>query len=94
MAIRDAFLQARRERHPVVLGIPFDLQERPWTGPENLPTPSKQLLPRLSPLPPHPDDVAKAAQLVDEKLINDGSLEELHPKIDLMVTRLLREAQR
>ena len=64
VAIRDAFLQARRERRPVVLGIPFDLQERPWTGPENLPTPSKQLLPRLSPLPPHPDDVKKAAELV------------------------------
>ena len=30
VAIRDAFLQARRERRPVVLGIPFDLQERPW----------------------------------------------------------------
>ena len=26
IAIRDAFLQARRERRPVVLGIPFDLQ--------------------------------------------------------------------
>src|SRR5262245_3994 len=64
IAIRDAFLQARRERRPVVLGIPFDLQERPWAGPESLPTPSAQLLPRLSPIPPHPDDVAKAAQLV------------------------------
>src|SRR5262247_3226813 len=64
VAIRDAFLQARRERRPVVLGIPFDLQERPWVGPESLPTPSTQLLPRLSPIPPHPDDVAKAAQLV------------------------------
>ncbi len=64
VAIRDAFLQARRERRPVVIGIPFDLQERPWIGPENLPTPSAQLLPRLSPIPPHPDDVAKAAQLV------------------------------
>jgi thiamine pyrophosphate-dependent acetolactate synthase large subunit-like protein len=64
VAIRDAFLQARRERRPVVLGIPFDLQDRPWTGPESLPTPSKQLLPRLSPLPPHPDDVASAAKLV------------------------------
>jgi thiamine pyrophosphate-dependent acetolactate synthase large subunit-like protein len=64
VAIRDAFLQARRERRPVVLGIPFDLQERPWTEPENLPTPSHQLLPRLSPMPPHPDDVAKAVQLV------------------------------
>jgi len=64
VAIRDAFLQARRERRPVVIGIPFDLQDRPWDGPENLPTPSSQLLPRLSPIPPHPDDVAKAAQLV------------------------------
>ncbi|MCC7483729.1 MAG: thiamine pyrophosphate-binding protein [Burkholderiales bacterium] len=64
VAIRDAFLQARRERRPVVLGIPFDLQERPWTGPQTFPTPSRDLLPRLSPMPPHPDDVAKAAQLV------------------------------
>ena len=64
VAIRDAFLQARRERRPVVIGIPFDLQERAWEGPEQLPTPSQQLLPRHSPIPPHPDDVAKAAQLV------------------------------
>ena len=64
VAIRDAFLQARRERRPVVLGIPFDLQERPWDGPETLPTPSQQLMPRLSPMPPHPDDLATAAQLV------------------------------
>lgn len=64
VAIRDAFLQARRERRPVVLGIPFDLQERPWTGAENLPTPSAQIMPKLSPIPAHPDDVAKAAQLV------------------------------
>ncbi len=64
VAIRDAFLQARRERRPVVLGVPFDLQERPWIGPQTLPTPSHQLLPRMSPMPPHPDDVAKAAQLV------------------------------
>ena len=64
VAIRDAFLQARRERRPVVLGIPFDLQERAWTGPETLPTPSAQLLPNLSPIPAHPDDLAKAAQLV------------------------------
>ncbi|MDH3317486.1 MAG: thiamine pyrophosphate-binding protein [Gammaproteobacteria bacterium] len=64
VAIRDAFLQARRERRPVVIGIPFDLQGRPWDGPEKLPTPSRQLLPRPSPIPPHPDDVASAAQLV------------------------------
>ena len=57
IGIRDAFLQARRERRPVVIGIPFDLQERAWDGPEKLPTPSRELLPRLSPIPPHPDDV-------------------------------------
>src|SRR5262245_10491825 len=64
VGIRDAFVQARREKRPVVLGIPFDLQERAWTGPENLPTPSQQLLPRPSPMPPHPDDVKSAGQLV------------------------------
>jgi len=64
VAVRDAFLQARRERRPVVIGVPFDLQDRPWTGPENLPKPSRDLLPRSSPMPPHPDDVARAAQLL------------------------------
>src|SRR5262250_375547 len=64
VAIRDAFLQARRERRPIVVGIPFDLQDRPWTGAADLPKPSQQLLPRHSPIPPHADDVAKAAQLL------------------------------
>ncbi|HEX2830656.1 MAG TPA: thiamine pyrophosphate-binding protein [Burkholderiales bacterium] len=64
IGIRDAFLQAKRERRPVVIGIPFDLQERPWAGPDKLPTPSGELLPRNSPIPPNPDDVAAAAQLV------------------------------
>ena len=64
VAVRDAFLQARRERRPVVIGIPFDLQARPWEGRAELPEPSRALLPRLSPMPPHPDDVARAAKLV------------------------------
>src|SRR6476660_2872554 len=64
VAIRDAFLQARRERRPVVIGIPFDLQDRPWDGRTDLPRPSRELLPRPSQMPPHPDDVASAAQLV------------------------------
>jgi thiamine pyrophosphate-dependent acetolactate synthase large subunit-like protein len=64
VAVRDAFLQARRERRPVVLGVPFDLQARPWTGPEKMPTPSRELRPRVSPMPPHPDDAASAAKLV------------------------------
>ena len=64
VAVRDAFVQARRERRPVVIGIPFDLQARLWEGPENLPVPSHKLLPRPSPMPPHPDDVASAAKLI------------------------------
>jgi thiamine pyrophosphate-dependent acetolactate synthase large subunit-like protein len=64
VAVRDAFLQARRERRPVVIGVPFDLQNRSWDGPVNLPSPSCELLPRPAPLPPHPDDLARAARLV------------------------------
>ncbi|MFT5509957.1 MAG: acetolactate synthase-1/2/3 large subunit [Hyphomicrobiaceae bacterium] len=64
IAVRDAFLQARRERRPVVIGIPFDLQNRPWTSAVELPTPSQALLPRPSPISPHSDDVAEAARLV------------------------------
>ncbi len=63
-AVRDAFLQARRERRPVVIGVPFDLQALPWNGPADLPRPSRELLPRLSPMPPHPDDVANAVKLL------------------------------
>src|SRR4029077_4803557 len=64
VAVRDAFLQARRERRPVVIGVPFDLQGRPWNGPAVLPKPSRELLPSPSPMPPHPDDVASAAKLL------------------------------
>src|SRR6478752_1027926 len=62
VAIRDAFLQARRERRPVVIGIPFDLQDRPWDGAIKMPTPSFDLLPRVSPMPAHTEDVARAAK--------------------------------
>jgi thiamine pyrophosphate-dependent acetolactate synthase large subunit-like protein len=64
VAVRDAFLQGRRERRPVVIGVPFDLQGRPWTGSMDLPKPSRELLPRHSPIPPHPDDVAAATKLL------------------------------
>src|SRR5687768_5841133 len=64
VAVRDAFLQARRERRPVVIGVPFDLQSRPWEGAAGLPRPSRELLPRPSPMPPHPNDVAGAAKLL------------------------------
>ena len=65
VAVRDAFLEARRTRRPVVIGIPFDLQGRPWEGPVKLPKPSREILPRTSPMPPHPDDVASAAKLLE-----------------------------
>ncbi|WP_417691677.1 thiamine pyrophosphate-binding protein [Roseibium sp.] len=70
-AIRDAFLQAKRERRPVVLGVPFDLQNRAWTGSEALPTASAELLPKLSPIPPNPTDVDQAAALISkaEKIV-------------------------
>lgn len=65
-AIRDAFLEARRDRVPVVLGIPFDLQNQPWQGEEALPVPSKDLLPNPSPIPPNPADLTEAATLIAE----------------------------
>lgn len=65
-AIRDAFLQARRERRPVVLGIPFDLQNRPWEGEVNLPVPSREMMSPPAPLPPSPEELESAARLVGE----------------------------
>lgn len=64
VAVRDAFLQARRERRPVVIGVPFDLQNLPWNGASELPAPSRQIMPQVSPMPPHPDDVDRAALLI------------------------------
>src|SRR3989454_1524368 len=40
------------------------VRARPWAGPADLPRPSHKLLPRPSPIPLHPDDVASVAQLV------------------------------
>jgi acetolactate synthase-1/2/3 large subunit len=62
--IRDAFLQARREKRPVVLGVPFDLQDRDWTGPDTLPAPSARMIPQVGPVPPHPDDIARAVRQI------------------------------
>ncbi|MBN9671512.1 thiamine pyrophosphate-binding protein [Roseibium aggregatum] len=64
-ATRDSFLQARRERRPVVLGVPFDLQARSWPGQLELPVPARQIQPRLSPVPPNEDDLEQAAELVE-----------------------------
>jgi acetolactate synthase I/II/III large subunit len=64
VAIRDAFLEARMTRRPVVLGVPFDLQHGAWAGPVDLPAPSTAILPKVGPMPPNPADVARAAELV------------------------------
>lgn len=64
-ALRDAFLQARQERRPVVVGVPMDLQNQAWDSAAPLPAPSASLIARAAPLPPNPGDVTRAARLVD-----------------------------
>lgn len=64
-AIRDAFLDARMQRRPIVLGVPMDLQDTDWSGEDALPTPSSILVPAMEPIPPHPDDLARAVALID-----------------------------
>ena len=66
VAIRDAFVQARTEQRPVVLGIPFDLQNRPWEGPVELPEPSQQIMPRQYALPPSAEELEAAVNLVSQ----------------------------
>jgi thiamine pyrophosphate-dependent acetolactate synthase large subunit-like protein len=65
VALRDAFVQAVQERRPVVLGIPFDLQDLAWEGDAALPTPSRDLRPLVGPIPPNADDLARAIAQVD-----------------------------
>lgn len=64
-AIRDAFLEARNKKCPVVVGLPFDLQAQDWLEGE-LPEPSRDLVPQFAPIPPHPDAIARAATLAGE----------------------------
>lgn len=66
VAIRAAFVQARRERRPVVLGIPFDVQDLAWEGAEDLPAPSAEVMPDVSPMPPNPDDLSCAVALIND----------------------------
>ncbi|MBF9047036.1 thiamine pyrophosphate-binding protein [Rhodobacterales bacterium LSUCC0031] len=62
--LRDAFLEARMTQGPVVVGIPFDLQNAVWAEQGDLPVPSAAIMPKTSPMPPNPDDVARAVTLV------------------------------
>jgi acetolactate synthase I/II/III large subunit len=57
--VRDAFMIARRERRPVVLGVPLDLQQQTLpAGPAYVP--STALMPDVGPMLAHPDYVARA----------------------------------
>jgi len=64
IAVRDAFLKARTERRPVVIGAPFDLQNGDWTGPDDLPAPSTTLLPKTAPIPPNLDNLKTATDMI------------------------------
>lgn len=65
-ALRDAFVQARTERRPVVVGIPFDLQNAALPEDTRLPAPSHTLVPKVGPMPPNPDDLATAVAAIAE----------------------------
>jgi acetolactate synthase I/II/III large subunit len=62
--VRDAFLTARLERKPVVIGMPFDMQAADYTGPDTY-IPSTDVFPDPGRMMPDPDRLAQAAALVD-----------------------------
>ncbi|MFD1795495.1 thiamine pyrophosphate-binding protein [Paracoccus aurantiacus] len=59
--IRDAFVQAREERRPVVLGVPFDLQAQMLDAPLKQSPPSTRIMPQLAPMPANPAAIADLA---------------------------------
>lgn len=63
-AIRDAFVEARETRKPVVIGVPFDLQGQIAPDTMKQPKPSHELVPQPRPMPPHHDDLVHAAGLI------------------------------
>ncbi len=60
--VQEAFYRARRQRLPVVLGVPYDLQKEPLPN-IGAYRPSSEVMPRLEAQPPHPHQVE---QLVDK----------------------------
>ena len=64
IGIRDAFLQARTEQRPVVVGIPFDLAEAAAPDDTTRPPASTTLIPPASPLPPDPADISAAREMI------------------------------
>jgi len=76
IGIRDAFLQARTERRPVVVGIPFDLAESIAPTDAPLPRPSAELVPDLAPMKPDESQLASAREMIDaaDRIIVMGGL--------------------
>ncbi len=64
--IRDAFLLARTKQCPVVLGVPMDLQNLLWQGPEVLPSPSLQLMPSRARVCPDEQSLTIAVELLNK----------------------------
>jgi len=62
--VRDAFLHAQLNRHPVVLGVPIDLQTSRWSGSLDMPQASHQLVPRIPPILPNESSLRAAVQLI------------------------------
>ena len=61
--MREAFLIARRDRTPVVVGLPMDLQKEPWEETADY-TPSTALLQPTGRLQPDPERLAQAAEMI------------------------------
>lgn len=59
--IRDAFVRARERQMPVVVGVPFDLQDEDWPG-GALPPPSHEILQPPAQIPPDPAQIQEVAQ--------------------------------
>jgi len=62
--IRDAFLTARTQQTPVVLGVPLDIQESIIESDNALPAPSESLLPATPAIAPDSSELEQATQLV------------------------------
>ncbi|MGB3337721.1 MAG: thiamine pyrophosphate-dependent enzyme [Devosia sp.] len=62
--VRDAFLQARDERRPVVLGVPMDLQDRMLDADQALPRPARLIQSGRKPIIPNPVDLAEVSNRI------------------------------
>lgn len=61
--VREAFLLARTTRQPVVIGVPMDMQHKPYDGVDNY-TPSLTVMGDPGKVHPDPSKVEESAQLI------------------------------